>query len=192
MNAYRQNVLLILQEILAPTRPVARALDFGAGDGWFAAQLSRAGCFEAVCAIDVQRRPNACFAPIVYYDGGRLPFADREFDLSYAIDVFHHCRDPRLALDDMLRCTRRHVVIKDHTYASALGFVALCALDEIGNRRFGIPSRYAYQRRWEWFSLLAERGFRLVRLVHPAACHTGILSKTNRLQFVAHFTRAES
>lgn len=192
MSAYRKNVLSLLQKILASTRPVARALDFGAGDGWFAAQLSQAGCFASLCAIDVQRRPNALFAPISYYDGSRLPFADREFDLTYAVDVLHHCRDPRLALGDVLRCTRRHFVIKDHTYAGVLGYVALCALDEIGNRRFGIPSRYAYQRGWEWFSFLAERGFELVRLIHPAVCHTGILRKTNGLQFVAHFTRTDS
>jgi SAM-dependent methyltransferase len=192
MNAYRQNVLSILKEVLATTQPVARVLDFGAGDGWFAAQLSQASFFASICAIDVQRRPHPHFDPISYYDGSRLPFADREFDLSYAIDVLHHCREPRRALDDVLRCTRRHFVIKDHTYGSVLGYLALCALDEIGNRRLGISSSYAYQRGWEWFSALAERGFRLARLVHPAVCHTGILRGTNRLQFVARFTRVDS
>jgi SAM-dependent methyltransferase len=190
MNAYRKNVLAVVKDLLDSIGPVDRALDFGAGDGWFAAELGSAGALATVSPVDVQRREHV-FIESTIYDGSRLPFGDREFALSYAIDVFHHCPDPRASLADVLRCTRRHFIIKDHTYSTMLGYLALCALDEVGNRRFRIPSRYKYQREWEWFALPAKQGFKLRRLVHPAACHTGLLGVTNGLQFAAHFERAD-
>jgi SAM-dependent methyltransferase len=189
MNAYRRNVLAVVQDLLAPLGQVERALDFGAGDGWFAAELTRAKVFAAVSAVDVQLRDKVFVTPTLY-DGHRLPFCDREFDLAYAIDVLHHAPNPRSALTEVLRCTRRHFIIKDHTYSTALGYLTLCVLDELGNRRFHIPSRYKYQREWEWFTWLAEGGFKLVRLIHPVVCHKGALGMTNGLQFAAHFERA--
>lgn len=189
MNAYRKNVLAAIEDLLTNVGSVKRALDFGAGDGWFAHELVRAGVFAEVAAVDVQLRSRVLVTPTIY-DGTRLPFRDGEFELTYAIDVLHHCPTPRAALAEVLRCTRRHFVIKDHTYSSRFGYLALCVLDEMGNRRFRIPSRYMYQHEWEWFPWLAERGFRLVRLVHPVPCHRGALSATNGLQFAALFERA--
>lgn len=72
----------------------------------------------------------------------------------------------RLAEDGELRrrlgaaARRKVVLIKDHTYSSAAGRFTLSVLDELGNRRFGIPSPRNYQKRWSWFPCLEENGFR--------------------------------
>jgi hypothetical protein len=65
-------------------------------------------------------------------------------------------------------------------------------LDELGNRRFGIPSPYQYQRNWEWHTHLLANGWRALSFIHPAICHTGILgAMTNGLQYVALYERIE-
>jgi SAM-dependent methyltransferase len=190
MNSYRRRVLDLLRGVLGPHAPVARALDFGAGDGWFAHSFAEGRLAREVVAVDVQPRART-FVPTLLYDGRRLPFADRSFDLVSSIDVLHHCPDPRASLREALRCAGRFFLLKDHTYRGPLGRAALCVLDEVGNRRFGIPSPYHYQRGREWFPVIEEQGFRLKRLVHPAPCHTGPLGwTTNGLQFVALWERA--
>jgi len=188
-TAYRSHVLAEIAKLLRQVPPAKRALDFGAGDGWFASELMRLGLARTIVGADVLIWPGTVKRPVIF-DGERLPFADRAFDLTYAIDVIHHCPDPERALDEVLRCTDRHFLIKDHSYRNVLDWSSLCILDELGNRRFGVPSPYRYQQRWTWDAHLTSRGFSLVQLIHPARCHSGPLGHlTNHLQFVALWRR---
>jgi SAM-dependent methyltransferase len=116
---------------------------------------------------------RAAPVPFVHYDGARLPFADRSFDLVYAIDVLHHAASPRALVRELARCARKHLLLKDHTYRSIAGRWTLRLLDEVGNRRFGIVSPGLYQRGWEWLPWLEAEGFRQKALVHPLRCHEG-------------------
>jgi SAM-dependent methyltransferase len=190
-DSYRANILEMMGRMLAPYAPLPRGLDFGSGDGWFASEMKRRGLAREVVAVDVQRRAASLVEPLLY-DGRQLPFADRSFPLTYSIDALHHCPDPRASLRDLLRCTGRYFAIKDHTYRSVLGRLTLCAFDEIGNRRFGVPSLYRYQRAWSWSAWIAGEGFEPVALLHPAPCHDGLLGRaSNHLQFVALWRRVE-
>ena len=192
MSAYRARVFEILTSVLRGHGSVERALDFGAGDGWFAERLEHAGLAREVVAVDVMHRARSLHE-VMLYDGSRLPFDDRSFDLAYAVDTLHHCPDPRANLRELARCTRRALLLKDHVHQASAGMAALAVLDEIGNRRFGVPSPRNYQARWEWLPLVADAGFALRTLVHPAVCHRGPLGwATNRLQFVALWTRSDA
>lgn len=190
-NPYRRRILDLMGSLLRPHLPLRRALDFGSGDGWFAHCLQTDGAAKEVVAVDVTRRRHA-FTTVELYDGHRLPFEDRSFDLAFAIDAIHHCDDPREGLRELLRCAGRFLLLKDHTYRSAGGKLALAVLDEIGNRRLGVASVYRYQREWEWTPQIEAAGFVSEHLVHPARCHTGLLGwATNDLQFVGLWRRAE-
>ncbi|HEY1860439.1 MAG TPA: methyltransferase domain-containing protein [Gemmataceae bacterium] len=192
MNPYRCRILEMFRTLLKPHAPLARWLDFGGGDGWFGSSLKEAGLAQEVVPVDVQARQRT-FTEVALYDGKRLPFPDRSFDLVSSIDVLHHCPSPGDSLTDALRCTNRFFLLKDHTYRGVTGKLTLCLLDEIGNRRFGIPSLFHYQRGFEWSPLIEQAGFVLRQLVHPAACHTGLLGRaTNRLQFVSLWERQPS
>jgi SAM-dependent methyltransferase len=194
VNAYRRNVVRFLTELLAPVAPVDRALDFGAGDGWFAHELERSGLIRRVVGAEVLRRRGRRFVEPILYDGRRLPFADRSFDLVYAVDVLHHTPDPPAALREALRCCRSHFVLKDHTHTSRLGRWTLALLDEVGNRRFGVPSLYRYQRDWEWLPVIEDAGFALEELHHPVVCERRpVLSWfVNEFQFVGRWRRGRS
>ena len=191
-NRYRRQILGSLQEVLASYSPLGRTLDFGSGDGWFAHNMEARGLASCVIPVDVVRRRGSLRAPILY-DGRRLPFADRCFDLTYSIDVLHHTDDPAASLRELMRCTAAFLLLKDHTYRGPLGWLTLCLLDEIGNRRFGIRSVYRYQRGWEWSELLEANGFQSIRKIHPARCHAGLLGRlTNRLQYLELWRREGS
>ena len=189
MNPYRQRVLSMMRELLAPHGAQAAALDFGSGDGWFAQQMLAHGVVTALTPLDVKRRQTVCMEPVIYA-GGVVPYTDGQFDLVYSVDVLHHCPNPCEQLVDIARCSSHFLLIKDHTYSTPVGYAALAVLDELGNRKFGIPSPYRYQRRWEWHDVLVSRGWTRVGLTYPAKCHVGLLGAlTNSLQFVALYER---
>lgn len=189
MNPYRKRIWSQFEEILPSLAPEAPVLDFGSGDGWFASQMLSTGKTRDLTAYEIKLHPNVVHAPIIY-GGGALPEPDQRFELSYSVDVMHHCPDPIAQIEDVLRCTRRYFLLKDHTYRTRLGQLELCVLDEIGNRKFGIPSLYQYQKRWSWFGPIQKQGFELKKLIHPAPCHVGAMGAlTNPLQFIALWER---
>ena len=191
MNPYRQRIWATLRELLVPCGRLERVLDFGSGDGWFLQQMLSQGVAREVVGIDVQDRPAALVKPLLY-DGQTLPFEDRSFDLVFSADVLHHCPRPQLQLQELLRTSKQYLLLKDHTYRDRLGWLALCGMDEIGNRKFGVPSRYQYQRGWEWLEWIEAAGFAPVSLIHPARCHRGVLGAlTNSLQFIGLWKRID-
>jgi SAM-dependent methyltransferase len=189
MNSYRVSIFSAMKAILGPHAPFPKVLDFGSGDGWFARKFLEEGLATEVVPVDVKQRPHSLIEPLVY-DGKTLPFEDNSFDLVYGVDVLHHCPDPRQSLGELMRCSRRFVLLKDHNYKGASGWLTLALLDELGNRRFGIPSPHRYQRGWEWFPWFEEGGFAVEQISHPALCHTGLLGwATNELQFIGLWRR---
>lgn len=190
MNPYRQRVFSLIAQLLNDTPPPESILDFGSGDGWFAYRIANLLPGVRISAVDVKRRQKVLIEPKIFSQGAPLPFPDASFDLTYAIDVLHHCDSPQRYLDELSRVTKRFILIKDHTYQGTIGYLTLAILDELGNRRFGIPSPQRYQHRWEWTDHLSRRGWRIRTLIHPCRCHTGLLGTlTNELQYVALFER---
>lgn len=189
MNPYRKRILETISAVLRPAGRIPSALDVGSGDGWFAQQLRLAGLAGVVTPIDIFRRKQVLVEPIIY-DGMSIPFEDRSFDLVYAIDVLHHCADPVAQIRESLRCSRRYFLLKDHTYSARWEYWQLAVLDEIGNKRFGVPSPYLYQRGWSWHAEIERLGWHRTAHIHPARCHRGLLgAATNRLQFVSLYER---
>jgi SAM-dependent methyltransferase len=189
VNPYRRRIWKLLHEQLLPLGPLPRALDFGCGDAWFAAQLLMTRAAREVTPVDVKRRRHVYVEPVLY-DGGSLPFDAQSFDLSYTVDALHHCADPIAALDELLRVTKRYLLLKDHTASGPADRCMLAVLDELGNRRFGIPSPHHYQRRRAWDEHIVARGWRQRAYLHPAPVHRGLLGAlTNRLQYVALYER---
>jgi hypothetical protein len=192
ISGYRERVYRLVCAALRPLGPIPHAVDVGAGEGWYAKQLVDDAVVGRCDAVEITRRARTLVEPILY-DGKRLPFGDRGADLVYAVDVVHHAPHPFALLDDMARVSARWILLKDHTYASAIGKATLAVLDEIGNRRFGIPSPGTYQREWTWLTHLQSQGFHVRTMIHPAPCQRGLLGAfTNPLQFVAVFERHDA
>lgn len=190
MNPYRLRIADYLLPVVSRLGELNKVLDFGSGDGWFASRFNALDSVKNLTALDVKRRPNVHFEPQIYTPGEAIPFPDCSFDLVYSIDVLHHCEDPFYQLDELSRVSARYLLIKDHAYRTSVGRWTLAVLDELGNRRFGIPSLYQYQHGSSWTDHLSRRGWTLKAKVMPMKCHSGILGlATNGLQYYALYER---
>jgi SAM-dependent methyltransferase len=169
-NGYRREVLLAIVDLLTDQHRGQQALDFGCGDGWFASSLGQLRVASDLVPLEVERRTRSYVEPVLY-DGRRIPYRDRTFDLVYAVDVLHHCDDPAAVLSDLMRVCSDLLLIKDHTWSSRTERGLLIALDELGNRRFGVRSPHRYQHGWEWIPQI-EAEFNRIELIHPFACNT--------------------
>lgn len=92
---------------------VESALDVGCGDG-FSTYYMREHIPD-IWAVDrshrmLSRHPLRGTGKIGVADVLELPFRDKAFDLVYGWEVLHHIADPRQAVAEMARVSRRYVL----------------------------------------------------------------------------------
>lgn len=157
----RANALAAHLAALLPAS--AGVLDVGAGNGMLAQAVMSRRPDVTIRAIDTKLWPDRV-VDVAEFDGIRIPFPDRSFDVCLISDVLHHCSNARELLQEMVRVTRRQVVIKDHVADSRFDYHLLKLMDWFGNRGHEVPMTYDYWpwRRWE--DAFADLGLELQEL----------------------------
>jgi 2-polyprenyl-3-methyl-5-hydroxy-6-metoxy-1,4-benzoquinol methylase len=108
----------VLDELLERAHP-SSVLDVGCGEGVHAHRWAQRLREARVVGIDLEEESIQAGwaerrAPNLEYRIMRaenLPFADREFALTAAIEVLEHVPDPEHTLAEMARCTERHLLV---------------------------------------------------------------------------------
>ena len=139
-----------LATAIAPMLPkAARVLDVGCGDGLLDQALLEMRPDLRIDGVDVLVRAGT---PIMVreFDGQRLPFADAEYDVTMAIDVFHHAASAGALMGEMTRVARESLVIKDHFLHGPPSEMILRAMDWVGNSRYGVRLPFSYWSEAEW------------------------------------------
>lgn len=131
-----------------------RVLDLGCGDGQVAKAIIRRRPELVIEGVDVLVRPLT-HIPVTVYDGGRLPFTDRQFDCVTIVDVLHHTDAPGLVLAEAARVASGSVVIKDHVREGILAGLTLQLMDWAGNRGHDVRLNYNYFDANQWTELFA-------------------------------------
>jgi SAM-dependent methyltransferase len=130
-------------------------LNVGSGHGFFSQAARQAGI--SVTSLEVAVPEGSVEADeVVLYDGARMPFEDRAFDVVIAMYVLHHTSDPASVLGEMKRVSRSRIILVEELYRHLPGKLGLAALD------LWVNSRGALRSRIRWGSYLTHR--RLLRL----------------------------
>jgi SAM-dependent methyltransferase len=124
-------------------------LDVGCGDGLLDQALLELRPDLRIEGVDVLVR-DGTLIPVREFDGQRLPFADGEYDVAMAIDVFHHAADAEALVGEMKRVARGSLVIKDHFLHGLPSELILRAMDWVGNSRHGVRLPFSYWSEAEW------------------------------------------
>jgi len=151
VHARRVQVLArALSEILPRD---ARVIDVGCGDGALSELIAASRPDVTMTGVDVLVRSNTRI-PVKEFDGTKLPFADRSFDVVMFVDVLHHTIDPNVLLSEAARVSKRYVVIKDHLRDGLFAEATLRLMDQVGNARHGVALPYNYWNLKQWDAAL--------------------------------------
>jgi ubiquinone/menaquinone biosynthesis C-methylase UbiE len=142
-----------LRKALGGSEAFGRALEIGAGTGYFSLNLLQAGVIgEAVCTdisrgmLDELERSAARLGVevlAVRCDAQELPFPDDSFDLVFGHAVLHHLPDLDAAFREFRRVLRPG------------GRIAFCGEpSEYGDRLAGVPKRAALRAAPAWRRML--------------------------------------
>jgi len=86
-------------------------LDIGAGNGLIAEIIAQEKSAH-VTLIDVLDW-NLSKLPLFLYDGIRIPFENKQFDVVLLIDVVHHAEDEEALLKEAIRVGKKVVLVEE-------------------------------------------------------------------------------
>jgi ubiquinone/menaquinone biosynthesis C-methylase UbiE len=145
----------IAQCFEAHLSPGSRILDLGGGWGFYAAPLRKRGHEHLV--LDVVN-PGYQKAPVMLYDGSRIPFPDGSFDVTVLVTMLHHVPDPEALLKEVRRVTRQKVVVVEDLYHHAAGrFWTICR-DRFLNVEF-MSHPHQFRTDGGWRAFFKKAGF---------------------------------
>ncbi len=170
----------------------ARVLDVGCGDGLISAVLQSKRPDLLVRGIDVLARAQT-HIPVELFDGSRIPFDDRSFDVVLFSDVLHHTDDPTVLLGEAWRVTKDSVLIKDHNRNGIAAGPRLRFMDWVGNARFGVTLPYNYWSRSQWQSAWSRVGLQPRQFITTVGLYSVPASWVfdAQLQFIALLAKIE-
>jgi SAM-dependent methyltransferase len=182
----------VLADALAPLIPsgARSVLDIGCGDGTIAGLLAERRADLAIEGVEVTPRPT-CRVQCRAFDGARLPFPDRSFDVCLFVDVLHHTTDVTQLLHEAARVTRSCVILKDHLGESRFDHATLRVMDWVGNRPHDVTLTYNYQSLRQWQQHFETCGLQVTQLSTALPLYPFPFSQIfgRKLHFVAQLTR---
>jgi SAM-dependent methyltransferase len=117
--------------------PIQNCLEVGCGDGFGMYYMQPLG---QVFGCDISRpmlRRNPLRQSVAEADIYRLPYADKSFDLVYCWEVLHHVKDVQSAIREMMRVSRKYILIfEPNSFNPPMFVFGLVGPSEIGLLRF--------------------------------------------------------
>lgn len=104
-----------LDQIGSSDAPPKRPLEVGAGEGVISMRLyDRFGEATAIDLPDSGLRAEWKTRPgprYLHADAEKLPFRDKDFDLTVCVEVLEHLVDPQKGLQELARVTSKHLLV---------------------------------------------------------------------------------
>lgn len=108
-------------------------LDIGFGRGAMTHLLTENN--HTVTGIDVVDLSIYSDLKAILYDGEKIPFKDKSFDVALLIKVLHHCRKQEKVLSEAVRVAKRVIVIED-VHRNWIEWIVVSLNDMMANFEF--------------------------------------------------------
>ena len=147
---FKRRANRIARIILPYVNENEKVLDFGCGTLTVAEEILKRKRVQ-IRGVDVINF-NLTDLPLSIYDGKRTDFEDKTFDVTYAAFVLHHCDNIEAVFTELLRLTRKKIILIEDTYKTRLGlfWIKLCDYVEnrIGSLTINIPLNFRSEEEW--------------------------------------------
>jgi SAM-dependent methyltransferase len=132
-------------------------LDFGCGLAHIACIIKQE-TGRSITGLDVRRFPYTCpEVPIEVFDGKTIPFPDNAFETTVIFTVLHHTPDPRASLQEVLRVSRRSVLLCEDLLVNRRQVFIETVKDSVANG-FLPHMTLQYRMETEWEQMFKEMG----------------------------------
>ena len=138
VSAFARQRVTFIRELLGGFRPDS-CLEVGCGDGFgiYYMQEFTSPIYGCDISLAMLRNNPVGKQFLSQADIHRLPYLPRTFDLVYCWEVLHHIHDPLQAIREMIRVSRKHILIFEPNYFNLpMAIFGLLYPAEIGLLRF--------------------------------------------------------
>lgn len=138
-------------------------LDVGCGDGEIGKIMMDINPTLEIEGVDIKDYGAKSLIKKTYYNGQKLPFPDKSFDIVIAVDVLHHTQCIPVHLKEIRRVSKRYVILKDHKTYGFWSHLLISFTDYITNVPFGIYCAFNFPTWNEWLGYFDILGFKVDR-----------------------------
>ncbi|MFW9904842.1 MAG: class I SAM-dependent methyltransferase [Candidatus Thorarchaeota archaeon] len=155
----------ILNSVKFFINPGELILSVGDGDGYVSMRMQEKTGAK-IQGLDILhfKKYRVREIPLVVYDGKEIPFADQSFDISAGVFLLHHCQNFEFTLQEMIRVSKRKLILFEDVFNNQLELTFLRFFDTIENRTFSteMPIPYNFQTLLQWKKTFKKFNLKLI------------------------------
>ena len=111
-------------------------------------------------AVDIKNKSILSNITPIIYDGKKLPFKDKSYDVALLLTVLHHTSNPESILKEAKRVAKRIIIIED-VYLNIFHKYLTFFIDSLSNFEF-TKHPHSNKKDIEWKNLFNKLGLSLV------------------------------
>jgi SAM-dependent methyltransferase len=189
LPVYKMRLQSLHQEIVPILHAGDLVLDVGCGSGALGgAIMDSPKCPPRVKVTGLEKfRRGDELGVVKFYDGQKIPYPDKSFDVVILADVLHHATNPPNLIYECSRVVRRVLIIKDHKVEGFLAQQRISFMDWASNVQYGIPCLYRYNTLKEWEKLFGQLDLEIEIEIDSMKIYPSIMNFFfgGRIQFMA-------
>ncbi len=160
----------------------SKILDIGCGSGITSWQIANK-LGTKISLVDVVNK-NKVDLPFTVYDGKKIPFKDKSFDVSLLIFVLHHADDAQLLLLEAKRVTKDKIIIYED-------IITKNPFDKIDsflhgfafNKTWDLKNNATFKTGPQWQKIFKDIGLKIIKK-YPLPIRARLFYPVYRMQFI--------
>lgn len=172
----------IIREVVPYIRPDSKVLDIGSGSGIIAYRIAKKLGVK-ITLVDVVDKRKVDL-PLTPYDGRKLPFESKTFDVALLIFVLHHAEDPTIVLAEAKRVTRDKIIVyEDIITRNPFDMIDSFIHGFAFNKAWKLKNEATFKSEAEWRTIFKKLNLKIVK-VYPLPIRARLFYPVYRMQFV--------
>ena len=172
LESFRRPAIIL--ELSKYTKNNEKVLDIGCGYGGILYELKK---IKNIKPLGIDKHVKTSLIPFIKADGKKLPFKNKQFDVSLMIDVLHHTKNMGNILKEASRVSKK-IIIKDHFYETGFQKIRLKIIDFLANVWHNVPLPFNFLTLKEWEQLFESLNLKIVKMNKDF--------KINRFDIISH------